>query len=349
MKNLLLILFCCFMLTACKNIEAMPDTSEANNFEILTLMSSDSNSVNKVWVGTFQIAFNNIKNKIIKHDIKFVNEPMTEELKGLNNEEFNSSMINETSYYESTGEISPEAKEQIKKDIKQKFNETSDIIDGLDWTKAPGSYYAYVMLKKEFEFLKAFNILKDDSFNNSEEKYKYFGIEKGDNNRLSSNVSVLFYNNKDDYAVKLNTKNDDIVYLYRTDSNNNFKSLYSQMNEKAEKYDGSYAFNKQYDSIKIPYIKINEKKVYKSLCNKIIEGTDFHISQAIETIQLDLNEKGGKVKSEAIIMVENTAIMHEKIEPREFNFDKTFVMFLVDSSKTEPYLALRIKDLKGFQ
>ena len=137
--------------------------------------------------------------------------------------------------------------------------------------------------------------------------------------------------------------------MYRTDSNADFKTLYSQMNSNKEKFEGSTHFNDKYDSIKIPYIKLNEKKVYKNLCNKQIEGSDFYISQAIETIELELTEKGGKVKSEAIIMLENTAFRMEKIQERDFNFDKTFVMFLVDSGKDSPYLALRIKDLNGFQ
>ena len=347
MKNFILALMCVFLLTGCSKNGSITVNNENTSTEILTLMSSKSTSLNKIWIGTFQLVFNNLKNEIIKHDIKFANEAMTDDLRGLNSEEFNSSMLNDESYYTSTGETSPEAKNKIKADIKAKFNETSDIIDSFDWTKAPGNYYAYAMLKKEFEFLKVFDVLNNSPFNNSEKQYKYFGIKKHDEKHLSSNVRVLFYNNKDNYAVRLNTKNNDEVYLYRTDDNSDFKTLFSKMQSDNRKYEGSYSFSEN-DSLKIPYIKIDTKRNYKELCNKSIEGSDFQISAALETIKLELTEKGGKVKSEAIMMLENAAFEEPK-EAREFNFDKTFVIFLVDSGKDDPYLALRIGNLDEFQ
>ena len=140
MKKILLTALAGVMLTGF----AISTTSE---IDILTLFSTKSNSVNKAWVGTFQLVFNDMKNHILKRDVKFVNERQTRELKGLNSEEFSASMLNEKSYYTSYGETSPEAKEQIKNDIKEKFNETSDILDRGDWTRRPGSNYAYAMLK----------------------------------------------------------------------------------------------------------------------------------------------------------------------------------------------------------
>ncbi len=349
MKKLLLFLLCTTLfLTGCSARNTAQNSPIQNNLEILTLMSSKSNSINKIWVGTFQLVFNAMKNDVLKRDIKFENEPVTAELKALNDEEFNSSMLNNSSYYLSVGETSPLAKEKIKNDIKRKFNETSDILDTLDWTKRIGSYYAYAMLKKEFEFLKEFDILENASFNASNKQYKYFGIKKEAKEELRNNVKPLFYNGKDDYAVQLNTKSKDIVYLYRTDSNDDFKTLYAKMMKDSSEYKGEKEFTTA-DSIKIPYIKINDQRNYPELCNKVIEGTNFYFSQAIETIQLELTEKGGKVKSEAALMMRCLSMPRMDVQPREFDFDKTFVMFLVDSGKKEPYLAIRIKDLKYFQ
>ena len=119
------------------------------------------------------------------------------------------------------------------------------------------------------------------------------------------------------------------------------------MKNKEEKYQGKRRFD-DIDTFKAPNLSFKTMKRYDELCNKIIKGTKGeYFSLAVETIQFDLDNKGGKIKSEAIIMADSAAaIDFEKPIPRHFDFDKTFALFLVDKGKTEPYFAIRIKDLK---
>ncbi len=324
---------------------------------ILTLFSSESEAKNKVWIGTFQLVFNDMKNNIIKHNVEFVGEEPTRELIGLNNEEFNSDMLNPESYYTSYGETSPEARDKIKKDLKQKFDTKSDILDSMNWEKAVGRFYAYAMLKKEFDFLKEFDELDSKSFNNSKKTYKYFGIKDDSDEKLDKNLGVLFYSNPDDYAVQLYTKNNDIVYLYRSESDKDFKTLFDEMTKKRQKYrqkniqTDANKFS-ALDTLMIPEIKFKNERDYDELCNKLIkDDKEIYFSKAIETIEFSLDKKGGKVKSEAALMLETCGIeaYDPEKKPRHFNFDKTFVMFLVDKGKDDPYMALRIKDLEGLQ
>lgn len=343
MKKILLTALAGLLLVACS--QNVP----AKDIDILTLFSSESNSADKIWVGTFQLVFNDMKNNLFKREIEFVNEEPTQELIGLNAEEFNKSMLNDSSYYTSFGPVSPSAKETVKKGIYEKFKETSAIIDKFDWSKVPGKFYAYAMLKKQFEFFEPFDKLEKASFNNSQKQYDFFGINDESKSILDKNVNVLFYNNENDYALQLLTTSGDIVFLYRTNSNENFKKQYDKMLKNSENYSGNKEFT-SIDTLKVPNLKINSKREYPELCNKTIVGSKLFFSDAIETIELELDNKGGKVKSEAMLITKMNFIPPERNpQPRHFDFDKTFTMFLIDSGKTDPYLALRVDDLSKFQ
>ena len=68
----------------------------------------------------------------------------------------------------------------------------------------------------------------------------------------------------------------------------------------------------------------------------------------MQTIQFSLDEKGGKIKSEAGMMVQNASvIMIDKI--REFSVDDTFAIFLKEEGKDTPYFAGLISDITKFQ
>ena len=69
------------------------------------------------------------------------------------------------------------------------------------------------------------------------------------------------------------------------------------------------------------------------------------ISQALETIDFKMDNEGVKLKSEAAIAVTMSSLMPERVKPRDFNFDDTFVMFLQESDKIKPYFALRVDDV----
>lgn len=344
MEKIVLICLTVFLLAGCATFA----NQKEKDINILTLMSSTSKSKDRLWIGTFQLVFNDMKNNIIKHDIKFVGEKPTADLKGLNREEFTSDMLDISSYYKSYGKTSIEEKNKIKQALIEKFNTKSDIIDTLDWSEGDGKYYAYAMIKKDFEFLNEFDKLEKSSFNNSIGKYDFFGIGNNSSKNLYNNLNILFYKGKDNYAIELLTKTGEKIYLYRTNSNKSFKKIYEKMEEEKNNYKENAAFRSS-DTLRIPNLNFEKIRNYKELCNKTIEGTNLYFSDALETIKLELNNKGGKVKSEAVIMTKLTAIPTiKKTEPRHFNFDKTFVMFLVDKDKKDPYLALQVHDLNIF-
>jgi len=157
---------------------------------------------------------------------------------------------------------------------------------------------------------------------------------------MKDNIDVLFYKNENDYAVKLLTKENEDVILYRTDKNNSFENLYSYVENNT-----TFDSFENTDSIKIPFINIDETISYNELCNKKIKDSSYIISQALQTIKLEMDNKGGKLKSEAAIVMMKAALPVMK-NPRNFFFDKPFVMFLKEESKNKPYFAMRVSDTK---
>ena len=115
---------------------------------------------------------------------------------------------------------------------------------------------------------------------------------------------------------------------------------------------------KDVDEFKAPSLKFDEKREYKELANKKFKTADpkydeGEIQQAIQTIQFELNEKGGKVKSEAAIDMTMCATSEgaepKKDEPRYFYVDDTFTIFLREKGKDKPYFAGRVDDITKFQ
>lgn len=321
--------------------------SNPSKFEILPTMNTESNAKNQVWVGTFQLVWNDLIDDLIKRPVEFTTGKSVI-AENLNRKDFTVDDLLESSYYKKLGLVSPQMKKEIERGIKEKFNETSDILDGFDWTPEKDKYILYAMLKKDFEYLEKFDKLSDDTFKGSEGLVKYFGINGDSSNRLRGTVGVLFYNDYNNFAVSLKSKQGDKVYIYRTDDNNTLDVLYSDMMKKAETYTGKKIFT-QKDELKVPMLDFKSEREFPELCNKPIKNSDFVIDKAIETIQFKMDEAGVKLKSEAAIMTRMTALMPETEMPRYFYFNGSYVIFLVENGKTKPYFAMKITDAKSLQ
>lgn len=314
----------------------------------IVLSLEDKIAENTAWCGTFNLIWNDLKNDLVKQDIIFT--PQLEMVENLNKGTFNTSHLSENSYYKIYGHPNLALKKQIEEAIKKKFDETSDILDDFDWENhEPQDYFLYAMLKKKFEFPKIFTELENGKFG-TYENIKYFGIDKDTNEEVRNQVKVLYYNNKEDFAIKLLTKQNDEVILARGTKKDSFGEIYEEISKKEENYEGTYHFEKE-DTLKIPNIKFDLKESIHELENKDFEfanGETYRIEKAVQTIQFELDKKGGKIKSEAGMMLNKTAII-EPEEPREFLVEDTFVMFLKEAERELPYFATKISDITKVQ
>lgn len=314
---------------------------EVNSIEVLPTMNTQSTAQNRIWVGTFQLVWNELTDKIVKAPVKFLDFD-SQMANNLNQKQFKKSNLNEKSYYVKSGIVSPALKAEIEKNIKSKFHETSDILKMFDFTYNPEKIFVYAMLKKDFRFTNAFDKLATGNFGNSQEKVKYFGINDNSNPKLYKNVSVLFYNDDNDFAVKLYTKGKDEVLLYRTNDDKTFDKYYAELNDKTAKYSGDKNFVKN-DTLTIPDIKLYQATSFNELEGHQIVGTNMQIDKTIETVDFRMNNKGVKLKSEAAIMLRCMSLAPR--EGRDFTFNNNFVLFLIEKNQNTPYYAMKVSDV----
>ncbi len=314
---------------------------------VLTL--EDEIEQDTIWCGTFQLIWNDLKNDLAKQDIVF--NPQLKVVENLNMETFKANDLEEDFYYKKIGRPTYEFKAEIEKAIKDKFNETSDILDDFQWyEKNDEDYFLYTMLKKEFNFKKKFEELEKGYFGKYKD-IKYFGIKENDSNQVREQVEVLYYNSKDDFAIKLKTEGVDEVILCKNPKGDTFNSIYKNIIEEAKRFSGNSSLQKG-ELLKIPNLKLKEKNEIKEIENKSFlfsNGESYHIEKAIQAIEFELDKTGGKIKSEAGMMILKDAIAIEPEEKREFLIDDTFAIFLIEEGKNNPYFAAKIDDITKFQ
>lgn len=331
----LFLLFCflsgCFMLSGFTFF----DKKKSEN----VLIQKYNQDKNDIWCVTFQLVWNEFMDKMFNgQPVNFAdgNPKIADEL---NKRLYTKDDISEDSYYIESGKISKSLKKQIQKEIYKKFKEKSDILDLIDWS-AKDSYLFYSILKKDFNFYTAFDKLKPAPFNNSEEKVIYFGIKNKSDKALYKNLEILFYNSAEDYAVKLLTKENEEVILYRTILDKSFEEYYSYIVENANPTNFT-----EKDILIVPEIAVDKTLSYDSLCGKKIIGSEYIISQALQTIKFKMDNKGGSLKSEAALSIMKTALLPEDNSPKFLLFDKPFILFLKEQGKEKPYYAMKIENI----
>lgn len=314
----------------------------------IVLSLEDEIKDNTAWCGTFNLIWNDLKDELAKQDIVFT--PQLKIVENLNRETFNKSYLDESSYYKFCGSPSLELKEQVKQEIKKKFNETSSIIDELSWTEEPNKYILYAMLKKEFKFQNVFDELSNGNFGEYK-NVKYFGITPSTKGNTRKQVRVLYYTSKENFAVEIETTGNDKVIISRGNDSDNFLDMYNEIIEKHKNYEGSNMFGES-DILRIPEIKFNLKKEISELEGKeflFSDGTPYEIEKALQTIKFELDKKGGKIKSEAGMGLKATSLEINSDKPREFIADDTFAIFLIEQNKDLPYFAAKISDISNVQ
>lgn len=335
MKKMLVLLCIMFLITGCGTKKGSFDVS---NDVVPTLI--DRVQDNGMWCVTFGLVWNDLKNELIQKPIEIDNEMA----QNLNQEIFRQEDISEEYYYKTYGQATNELKEKIENDLKEKFDQKSEILDSFKWN---GDLIFYTMLYRDFEFEHEFKRLSNSDFGQYKD-IKYFGIDSDSTEEVRNQISILFYENDQNFAISIKTKSNDEVIMYKNPVGETFLEMYDDMRYKTYLYGGPRQISRN-DDFKAPLISVKKLREYDELTNKKFtdyKGEEYYISKAIQTIEFDLDEKGGKVKSEASIDLKYATEFPE--EAKKLYLNDTFALFLKEESKERPYFAAKIKDITKF-
>lgn len=292
---------------------------------------------NTLWVGSFNLAWKELRNEIGRDIIFEGDNP--EILYQLNNENYSDDMLSKDSYYIKTGRMKIDLKNEIEKDLMSRKISNRELINELDFSEDLNSYIIYASLQKEFKFKHKFDRLADKSFEEDTELLvKYFGISSDSDTKLFENVEILFFYDNTNFAIKLLTNNNEEIILLKDSEMNSFDKIFNHMKDATKEYTGRKKLQKG-DTVSIPYIEIDTIINYDELCGKIIKGTENeYIKNALQNVKFYLNETGGELKSETLI---KEIFQSSYIDSLNFDFSSEFYIFMKEKDKEFPYMALK--------
>ena len=277
----------------------------------------DENTINNLWVGTLDLAWKDLEEKIGLNKIELEGK-MPQIANDLNESTFSKEMLNPNDY---------------------KINVERTVTNG---------YKIDATLNKELNFLESFDNFSDYkwTFGNGDEAIKYFGINNASPEEMNKNVEILFYNKlnngsllSNDMAIKLKTKEGDEIILYRTDDKKSFDEYYEDIKAKTKNYKGRTEFSED-DELRVPYVKVNGMINYNQLYDKKIKNSKgLYIYDVIQNVNFNLNEKGCNLSSKATMVTEYMGIGQDT---KYCYFQDTFIIFMKEANSDKPYFALKV-------
>ena len=322
------------------------------------LVPSDHSPIaqNAAWSAPFQICWD-----MLIEDFN-CGEPIPEDgrpstVADLNNGSFDAYYLDEDHYVTYVGKATTAAKAEIEQLIDERFDQKSDILDDLEWEDNPETllYVLYCMLYRQFTFKTTFDVLDNAPFGSEEggnyvESVEYFGTTGTDekDSLLTGQVSPLYWESEDRFAVQINCLEGDALVLARGAEGSTIDELWNDVQASMNANTGYM----EVQSFACPKLNIDLKTGYEELVGVNFtnpDGTYVEIKKALQTLKFKLDETGGTIKSEAAIEILFGAAGLPELH--DFRFDDSFTLFLVDPVEWRlkyPYAALNITNIEDF-
>ncbi|MBI9016400.1 MAG: hypothetical protein JEZ07_03965 [Phycisphaerae bacterium] len=305
---------------------------------------------NVIWCSTFQLAWNELKNDIIKSPIQLTDPVVNAIAQSLNNAKQGKNDLDTQDYYAKAGYVADGIIETIKQEMAAKFPDydTSHLIPGgeeIIWA------YSYLNVRAKFTepFMEqAFTFINSDGTSTNIEGFGLRESYRSGRRDIARQIDVLYFKEYDEkfgleefiidpckftspYQVILacvepmDTLNKTIAYIETKIEE--FKT--ADIHESEKIFSGG-------DELSVPVTCWKIEHDYKKLIGVNLKNKGFDelfIGKALQDISFRLDRSGAFVVSEG-----NADLM--ECQPRDFKFNRPFMIYLKKRDGGEPFFAM---------
>lgn len=309
---------------------------------------------NYVYCATFQIAWNVLQDNIIKEPILLTGSPPMADL--LNKRLIDRNDLSEKDFVADAGFLEKGIVEKIRKQLQATFpGEQPELLGGLP----EEGILAYAYLHKTLPFEVPFNkmvrplIFRCPAGDIALKSFglRNFSFAKSRHTDLSKQVIILDYLSDNDFILKLDTvSSTNELILAKIPPGKSLQATLASVQERIDKNEFFIDdFLKEKESLVVPNIKIDVLRKYSELLGRFFKNVGFEkyrIVEARQSIRFYLDTTGAKLKSEAIILAKTAKKTRplRKIRPRQFIFNKPFLLYLKETKSDQPYFAMWIEN-----
>ncbi len=294
---------------------------------------------NLIYCTTFQIAWNELKNNIIKADISMEKEPTMVAF-------LNAALVGkiaENDYVALAGFGKDNIVATIHAELEKKFGASAPSVH-IDMEEDEILAYAYLF--KNLLFATEFEEIEQSIFfqGSADADVEVFGIKKYEQElhvKMGKQVTVLDYQDDLDFILELtSTSPTDVMVLAMVEPQNTLLETFEAVEARiATAKSGAL---KKDDVLKIPKIMFDIEHSYDELMNKTLRNkgfTEYFIAKADQSIRFRLDQKGALLESEAELMLKKNGT-----DSRYFVFSQPFMLYLKEKAADFPYLAIWVNN-----
>lgn len=318
---------------------ATPFTQPEKTMIVPSLAEPITTDQNLLWCATLQLAWNKLLD-LAGGPIAMENEPPVVTL--LNQQKTLNLALDDASYLAKAGFAMPDMLQEIEQTHQQKFPEQPfpSELQGLPH----GSLMAYAYLFKTLPFEWAFTRFTKP-FNYQGTPVASFGLAQYMNghptdDNLARQVSVLDYQDGDDFMLELHTSSrDDRLILAKMPPADTLQATLDHALNRLEHAQPTAMQN--LETIIVPVIDLNRTRQFPELCDRNISAPSTEISGKAfslveQRIQFRLDETGAVLESKSVFV--------SAMPPRKFVFDKPFLVMLIRQDASTPYFVLWVNN-----